>query len=161
MRSCCTALSLIATGLGGYLSAALLGAVNRYTTWLDDLEAAKTSRLDLYFVLLAAVMLMNTAVFVFVALGYKYKVVEHRAPIPSIGGQAAGQRWQRVSGVQPRPGGGGASSAAIPIGGGAGGPPRPGYGYQYAGTPSEPDVGPYGRSVTYMPQTPIMPAHYR
>jgi hypothetical protein len=38
---------------------------------------------------------------------------------------------------------------------------RPGYGYQYDGTPSTPDVGPYGRSVTYMPQTPVMPPNFR
>ena len=37
---------------------------------------------------------------------------------------------------------------------------RPGYGYQFSGTPSS-DVGPYGRSVTYMPQTPVMPPNFR
>lgn len=37
---------------------------------------------------------------------------------------------------------------------------RPGYGYQFSGTPSS-DVGPYGRSVTYMPQTPVMPSNFR
>lgn len=41
-----------------------------------------------------------------------------------------------------------------------------GYGYQWAGTPSQsqmgtPDVGPYGRSVTYMPNVPAMPGGFR
>ena len=152
MRSCCTALALVATALGGYASAGLLVVVQAYTTWLDDLRHG--SRLDLYFVLLAAVMLANTVVFVGVAMGYKYKAIRHRAPIPGVGGQHA-PRWSRapraVSGVQRSDG----SSSAIPIS------VRPGYGYQWAGTPSTPDVGPYGRSVTYMPQTPIMPAHFR
>ena len=158
MRSCCTALALVATALGGYFSAALLVAVNRYTTWLDDLMHG--SRLDLYFVLLAGVMLLNTLVFVAVAMRYQYKVVEHRAPIPMIGGQHQAQRWQpqRVTGVQRQVQSAPGHSAAIPIGAGG---VRPGFGYQYAGTPSTPDVGPYGRSVTYMPQTPIMPANFR
>jgi hypothetical protein len=151
MRSCCTALSLVATAFGGYISAALLVAVNRNTKWLDNLTDG-SSRLDLYFFLLAAVMLSNTLVFAGAAVMYKYKVVQHRSPIPLIGGQhswSVEARPQQVSGVQA------SSAAAISIG------VRPGFGYQFRGTPSTPDVGPYGRSVTYNPQTPIMPAHFR
>jgi hypothetical protein len=151
MRSCCAALSLVTTALGGYASAGLLVAVQANTTWLNDLMHG--SRLDLYFLVLAAVMLLNTAVFVIVAMRYKYKEIQHRTPLPTIGGQHAQPQWrpQPVAGVQSVPG----ASRAIPI------HVRPGYGYQYFGTPSTPDVGPYGRSVTYMPQTPAMPAHFR
>jgi hypothetical protein len=145
MRSCCAALSLVTTALGGYMSAGLLVVVQANTTWLNDLMHG--SRLDLYFLVLAAAMLLNTAVFAMLAMRYKYKEIRHRTPLPMVGGQHAMPQWRGVQHVS------GASSAiSIHV--------RPGYGYQYAGTPSS-DVGPYGRSVTYMPQTPVMPAHFR
>ena len=150
MRSCCSALALVATALGGYISAAILVAVGGYTNWLDNLKHGR-SRLDLYFTLLAGVMLLNTAVFVLVATRYKYKEIQHRAPMPRIGGQHGAQPTT-VRGVARPP------SESIPIGGSR---PAPGMGYQYSGTPSTPDVGPYGRSVTYAPATPMMPAHFR
>lgn len=162
MRSCCMALQLLSTALGGYASAGFMYFVHRYTTWLSDLNHG--SRLDLYFLLLAAVMLINTVMFVGVAMAYRYKVVKHRSPVPLIGGQQAGlQSWQRqpqiVTGVQPAQQVPSGHSMAIPIGA----RPQAGYGYQYAGTPmsATPDVGPYGRSVTYMPQTPLLPPNFR
>eukprot|EP00892_Ulva_mutabilis_P001566 jgi/Ulvmu1/1140/UM107_0014.1 len=152
MRSCCGALSLLTTALGGYLSAFLMAAVTSTTSWLDDLDDPNTARLDLYFYLLAGFMLLATLVFCAVAVSYKYKVVRHRAPLPLIGGQQSHAVMQQPP---PSPDGGAMPSSAIDIGG-----VRPGYGYQFAGTPSS-DVGPYGRSVTYMPQTPVMPPNFR
>lgn len=104
MRSCCSALQLLSTALGGYLSAFVLWAVTNNTTWITDLK--HNSRLDLYFLLLAAVMVVNTIVFVFFASKFQYKVVKHRAPMPRIGGQPSLlQPWQlqptRVQGARP------------------------------------------------------------
>jgi hypothetical protein len=87
MRSVCSALNLVATALGGYLSAFLMSLTAHYTTWLDNIDDPETSHLDQYFYLLAAFMLVNTGLFVVVAMRYKYKVVKHRAPLPLVGGQ--------------------------------------------------------------------------
>lgn len=87
MRSCCGALSLLTTAMGGYLSAFLMVAVTSTTTWLDDLDDPHKARLDLYFYLLAGFMFAATLIFCAVAMTYKYKVVQHRAPLPLIGGQ--------------------------------------------------------------------------
>ena len=147
MRSCCSALSLVTTALGGYLSAFLQSLVTRNTSWLDDLEHA-SGHLDRYFLLLAGGMLLNSALFVVAALRYDYKAIPHRAAPPPVGGQHAAQSARAV----PQ----GNSSSSIPIG------VRPGFGYQYGGTPSTADATDvYARSVTYMPQTPIMPAGFR
>jgi hypothetical protein len=100
MRSCCSALALLATASGGYLSAGLMYLTSRFTTWLDNLNDPTTSHLDLYFYLLAAFMLANTLLFAYVAASYKYKVVKHRAPLPLVGGQQHHAVMQRpVSGV--------------------------------------------------------------
>jgi len=150
MRSCCMALNLLSTALGGYVSAALLAFVTRYTTWLkgagrppdvvetrvppagararDLLSHALTlpppsdldsgSRLDLYFLMLAGIMLANTVAFAFVASRYKYKVVKHRAGLPRIGTALhselpPGEGW-RGEGLGPEGRGGSAARISAP-----------------------------------------------
>lgn len=96
MRSCCGALSLLTTALGGYLSAFLMAAVTSSTHWLDDLDNPATARLDLYFYLLAGFMLAATLVFVGISTRYQYKTVRHRAPLPLIGGQQSHAVMQQL-----------------------------------------------------------------
>ena len=79
MKSLCAALNLTAVALGNLLSAMLIPLANKLATrfggdgllWVtSDLNEG---RLDRYFLLLAALMLANTAIFVLISRSYKYK----------------------------------------------------------------------------------------
>lgn len=82
MRSCSMALQLAATACGGFAASALLSGVadataRRGRPWFP--EDLNSGRLDLFFLLLAALMLTDFLVFVFVASRYTYKRVPHVA----------------------------------------------------------------------------------
>ncbi|KAK9806330.1 hypothetical protein WJX72_010466 [[Myrmecia] bisecta] len=143
MRSCSMALQLLSVAIGSYLSGAVVWGVGYVTSlnghhgWLgDDLNHG---RLDLFFLFLAALMLLNMLVFGWVAMRYTYKKVEHvtarhppahmRRPVP---------QW-----MQPQL----AHTAEITIHG--------------SRIPPIEDVGVYGRSVTYAPDSPALPAPFR
>jgi len=79
MRSLCMAMQLLSTALGGYLSSAILFAVQWATQkhpWIP--RNLNKGRLDLYFLFLAGLMMVNVILFMFVAMGYEYKKVPHR-----------------------------------------------------------------------------------
>jgi peptide/histidine transporter 3/4 len=152
MRSCSMALQLLSTALGSYLSGAVLLAVQRGTNWLPrDLNAG---RMDLFFYSLAVVMVANLVIYIWVALKYEYKAVEHRlgqlkAPTvedlaPGIGGP--GQAGLPSQPFQQR------ASAAVGIGGRRGG---------RVGQVVEDQVDVYGRSLAFLPQSPALPAPFR
>ncbi|KAH6831418.1 peptide transporter 2 [Perilla frutescens var. hirtella] len=77
MRSLCTALSLLTTALGNYLSAFILTVVTSLTTqggnpgWIPD--NLNDGHLDYFFWLLAALSFLNLVVYVFCAKMYKSK----------------------------------------------------------------------------------------
>jgi peptide/histidine transporter 3/4 len=132
MRSCAMALQLLSSALGMYLSAALVWAVQKFTAaqpWLpDDLNEG---RLDLYFLLLAALTLFNLMAHVLVSSYYEYAVAElpgmHDAPRPPPPGAS-----QRRS----------APTAPISFGPGS-------------------LEGDMARSITAMPNTPVIPVNMR
>ncbi|KAL3151753.1 hypothetical protein ABBQ38_012730 [Trebouxia sp. C0009 RCD-2024] len=145
MRSCSMALQLLSVAAGSYLSGAVVVAVSSATGrggkngWLpDDLN---NGRLDLFFLFLAGLMVLNLVWFLWVVRSFEYKAVEHpsmrTAPATTYKPPAWAQA-QVVSGVQP---------ANINIAG-------------QRISPDE-DVGLYGRSVTFVPASPIYPAPFR
>ncbi|DBA89647.1 hypothetical protein WJX79_009961 [Trebouxia sp. C0005] len=147
MRSCSMALQLLSVAAGSYLSGAVVIAVSSATGrgdrhgWLpDDLN---NGRLDLFFLFLAGLMLLNLVWFLWVVRSFEYKAVEHPSmrPAPAQKPQGTLPPWvqpQIVSGVQ---------QANIDITG-------------QRITPDE-DVGLYGRSVTFVPASPALPAPFR
>jgi peptide/histidine transporter 3/4 len=155
MRSCSMALQLLSTALGSYLSGAVLLAVQAGTNWLPrDLNAG---RMDLFFFALAGVMGINLVIYIWVALGYEYKAVEHRLDqlkVPTVEDMAAAAGAAGAGG----PGQAGMvqqqqyqqrMSAAVGIGGRRGG----------RGGEEQADV--YGRSLAFLPQSPALPAPFR
>ncbi|KAG1657319.1 hypothetical protein FOA52_008047 [Chlamydomonas sp. UWO 241] len=82
MRSCSMALGLLSSALGSYTAGLLTLVVQNFsetitgTQWLpSDLNLG---RLDLFFILMMVLMIINTVAFVFVAINYKYKAVTHK-----------------------------------------------------------------------------------
>lgn len=77
MRSLCTALSLLTTALGNYLSSFILTVVTSLTTqggqagWIPD--NLNVGHLDYFFWLLAALSFFNLVIYVFCARMYKSK----------------------------------------------------------------------------------------
>lgn len=77
MRSLCTALSLLTTALGNYLSSFILTVVTSLTTqggkpgWIPD--NLNEGHLDYFFWLLAGLSLLNLVIYVFCAKLYKSK----------------------------------------------------------------------------------------
>eukprot|EP00798_Chlamydomonas_sp_ICE-L_P012245 gene12246-15386_t len=164
MRSCSMALGLLSTALGSYLAGALTWLVQvaseKWTgqQWLpNDLNKG---RLDLFFLFMMALLIVNTVVFVFIALRYEYKKVEHR---PSRKSKAKGKMpkapkmpvpqqepllHSQLNQMHQAP------TAAMAIGG---------RGAHWED--NEDDDGPpldiYGRSLAWVPGSPTMPANYR
>jgi len=80
MRSMMSALNLLATSLGGYVSSLLLYVVNQGTSstgnkWVAD--NLNEGHLDYFYLLLAVLMLAVLVWFLSVAMRYKYKHVAH------------------------------------------------------------------------------------
>ncbi|GAB4847816.1 hypothetical protein Ancab_026878 [Ancistrocladus abbreviatus] len=79
MRSLCSALALVITSLGSYLSSLILTIVAAVTTaggktgWIPD--NLNKGHLDCFFLLLAGVSILNLVVYVFCASKYKQKKV--------------------------------------------------------------------------------------
>jgi len=147
MRSCSMALQLLSVAVGSYLSGAVVWALAAATAaagwnggagWLPS--RLNDGRLDLFFWAMAALAAINTAAFAAVASRYAYKDVPH--------GRPAARAPRPTTTPIPR-----APAAPRPVGG----PARvPRYGR--GGVPS-PDA--YGRSVTYVPPSPALPAPFR
>lgn len=163
MRSCSMALQLLSVAVGSYLSGGVVAAVSAGTAaagwnggagWLPpDLNEG---RLDLFFWAMAGLAALNTAWFVSVATKYVYKDVPHRrAGAVAVGGGVP-RAPPAVRGTPPAsPARGGARGIAIRggIGGGRGGRSR--------GGGEEVPWDPYGRSVTFVPESPALPAPFR
>lgn len=86
MRSCMLALQLFGTAMGGYFATFLMGFIHYITKaipggeWIpDDLNMG---RLDLMYLTIGGVMLLDTIAFVIVAKRYKCKEVEHTPKHP-------------------------------------------------------------------------------
>ena len=163
MRSCSMALQLLSVCIGSYLSGAVVWMTQLVTSRLDPLgegwlpKDLNKGRLDLFFLVLCVLMVVNLIHFVSVAMKYEYKAVEH------------------VKRVAPRTTTVGRPSASSP----GGAPPRPRTAPMPSTAPSaahplgarristsaggaeSPAPQPYGRSVTFLPQTPAMPAPFR
>jgi dipeptide/tripeptide permease len=168
MRSCSMALQLLSVAVGSYLSGAVVAAVSAGTAaagwnggagWLPaDLNEG---RLDLFFWAMAGLASLNTLWFVGVASKYAYKDVPHRRAAAAVPGglpraplQAAGGGLPAPLPASPARGAGGARGIAI-RGGGMGG--RGGAGRRGEEQPWDP----YGRSVTFVPESPALPAPFR
>ncbi|KDD71865.1 hypothetical protein H632_c4265p0, partial [Helicosporidium sp. ATCC 50920] len=112
MRSCSMALQLLSVAVGSYLSGALVWFTTAYTRdrdpehqgWLP--KDLNRGRLDLFLLLLAACMVLNTAVYLWVARRFEYKAVTHQARI------AAPRKPPRPAPPAPRP-----RSALVPTAG--------------------------------------------
>ncbi|CAL5228309.1 g11415 [Coccomyxa viridis] len=154
MRSCSMALQLLSVCIGSYLSGALVAAISSLSyrmgcNWLP--QDLNYGRLDLFFLLLAGLTAVNMIWFWYVAMHYRYKDVKHaqkryvggtslkppRGPVPP---------WAR------------AREVGIPIS-----HRRPTPEMTIGGSPilPEDDVGLYGRSVTFVPESPSLPANFR
>jgi peptide/histidine transporter 3/4 len=75
------ALQLLSTALGSYLGGGVVAAVQSASTragapWLP--KDLNQGHLDWFFYLTAALMTVNTALFVWVASTYEYKAIEHK-----------------------------------------------------------------------------------
>ena len=172
MRSCSMALQLLSVAVGSYLSGALVAAVGAGTAWLglgrDGAgwlpSALNEGRLDLFFWLMAALCVANTLLFLVVASGYQYKDVPHgrrrrkRAPeeVVVAGGEGEPQGATPTTPTLPRPPGRAPPTAARGIGGGGFGRSR-----GPMGGASSPADSAFGRSVTYVPPSPALPAPFR
>jgi peptide/histidine transporter 3/4 len=147
MRSCSMALQLLSVCVGSYLSGALVLIIQSVTSAIDPKgygwlpKNLNEGRLDLFLIVLGFLMALNLLHFIWVAVGYEYKMVEH------VKRAAPGTRPQL-----PRP----------PIRPSVDHLDIPGRGrsqpYIEASslTPAQ-----YGRSVTFIPQTPVMPPQFR
>jgi len=146
MRSCSMALQLLTECLGSYSAAFFIWVIQYVTAehgrggWLP--RDINYGHLDKYFLLLAGAMAVNTMFYLVVACNYEYKEVEHEYQGPRR------PRPPQPSPPQPQ---GGTPTASIAIQGGG----RRG---RQANTAQE---GPYGRSITYVPDTSNLPAHLR
>lgn len=150
MRSCSMALQLLSVCIGSYLSGALVYAVGRWSVgiagakhgWLpNDLNHG---RVDLFFLLLAGLMLVNLVLFLWVASKYEYKALEKPRVHPPKPPRGVPPRWVRpriVTGVVPPRTG---RSAGIDI-------------VRGASIHPEEDVGIYGRSLAFQGQQPALP----
>eukprot|EP00891_Asterochloris_glomerata_P003785 jgi/Astpho2/3785/Aster-04319 len=147
MRSCSMAMQLLSVAIGSYLSGAVVMAVSGLTAhggrqgWLpDDLNLG---RLDLFFLFLGGLMALNLLWFLWVARSYEYKEIEHHRRAHPAQQKPSGQaepQW-----MQPQNGHGMQAAHEINIA------PRI--------NPS--DAGIYGRSVTFVGQSPALPAPFR
>lgn len=152
MRSCSMALQLLSVALGSYLSGALVWGAGRLTASFDRHREGwlpkdiNKGRLDLFFLLLALLMAMNLAWFLWVAVNYEYKKEEQvrpsqaatspmRPPLPPRRQQTAPMASLRASRAHPH------ATAAE--------------------SPGSVSPAMYGRSVTFFPQTPALPAPFR
>ena len=143
------ALGLLSVAVGSYLSGAVVALVGWGTAaagwnygdgWLPS--SLNRGRLDLFFWMMAVLALANTALFVVVASKYQYKTIEH------------GRRGAAPPPSAPQPPTTPPTRATAPVPVSRRAPPRWGRG----GVPS-PDA--YGRSVTYVPPSPALPAPFR
>ena len=154
MRSCSMALQLLSVAVGSYLSGAVVAAVSAGTAaagwnggagWLPaDLNAG---RLDLFFWAMAGLSVLNTAWFMLVASRYVYKDVPHRRARAAVAAAPAGPQLPARPPTSPGP------PRGIAIRGGRGGMRRPGV--------EDASWDPYGRSVTFVPESPALPAPFR
>jgi peptide/histidine transporter 3/4 len=160
MRSCSMALQLLSVCIGSYLSGAVVWAVQFITSSLTDPTAAgggwlpkdlNLGRLDLFFLLLAGLMTLNLAFFLWVAMAYEYKTVEHAVRVyrPSVTKPVLTTEPSLRLPSAPVPSA--RRSAAHPTA-------LPGF-PTVSETPESPSA--YGRSVTFLPQTPALPAPFR
>lgn len=148
MRSCSMALQLLSVCVGSYLSGAVVWVAQIVTQSLDPQHHGwlpkdlNLGRLDLFFVVLGVLMVINLGLFVWVAMAYEYKVVEHVKRVAPKRGAPP------IPPAVPRP-------VSIPV---------PSMAYPVPGrvlVPESPAPQPYGRSVTFLPQTPALPAPFR
>lgn len=148
MRSCSMALQLLSVCVGSYLSGAVVLGTQAATAAADPAgrgwlpKDLNLGRLDLFFALMAALMAANAAHFAWVASSYEYKQVEHV--------KRAAPRPDRRNIPRPPVAGAGRRAAprAVARAAAAG-----------AGEAASPIV--YARSVTFLPQTPALPAPFR
>jgi peptide/histidine transporter 3/4 len=149
MRSCSMALQLLSVCIGSYLSGALVFGIQWLTSTMDPRgygwlpKNLNMGRLDLFLLVLGVLMFINMLHFIWVASGYEYKVVEHVRRAAPIQPRASVPRPSRPSGVP----------LGIPA---RGRQPRDAAFEPSSMTPAE-----YGRSVTFNPQTPVMPPQFR
>nr|GMD46809.1 protein NRT1/ PTR FAMILY 8.3-like [Ipomoea batatas] len=73
MRSLCTALALLTTSLGAYLSSFMISVVTSVTGWIPD--NLNQGQLDYYFLLLAFLAFLNMVAYLFCSKLYKSKQV--------------------------------------------------------------------------------------
>lgn len=153
MRSCSMALQLLSVCIGSYLSGAVVWGTQEVTSRIDPHgegwlpKNINRGRLDLFFLMLGGLMVINLAHFVAVALKYEYKVVEH---------------VKRVAPRTERPTTGPLTRArTAPMASRAPSTAHPQARQRALGEPESPAPQVYGRSVTFLPQTPALPAPFR
>ena len=157
MRSCSMALQLLSVCVGSYLSGAVVWATQAVTSRLDPTDEGwlpkdiNKGRLDLFFWVLCGIMVVNVIHFVSVAVKYEYKAVEH---VKRVAPRAArpGGPTPPTPPTPPR-----VRTAPMPSGPSAAHPAA----RRALAEAESPAPQPYGRSVTFLPQTPAMPAPFR
>jgi len=81
MRSCCSALALLSTAMGGYIAGGLIPLINAITSrtgggeWIPS--NLNDGRLDLFFYTIAGLNTLNFVYFLYVAMNFKHKTVAH------------------------------------------------------------------------------------
>eukprot|EP00192_Tetraselmis_astigmatica_P024782 CAMPEP_0117660886 /NCGR_PEP_ID=MMETSP0804-20121206/7224_1 /TAXON_ID=1074897 /ORGANISM="Tetraselmis astigmatica, Strain CCMP880" /LENGTH=141 /DNA_ID=CAMNT_0005467679 /DNA_START=334 /DNA_END=759 /DNA_ORIENTATION=- len=140
------ALQLLTSCLGSYSAGLIVFATQAVTRGSDGTggwlpKNINNGHLDLYFMMLAGMMTVNTLLYLVVAMNYEYKEVEHEytlkkptAPSPE--------------GEEPQPEGQ-SITQSIAIQG------------QRRGKHHTTKEGPYGRSITYVPASPNLPPQLR
>jgi len=95
MRSLASALQLVTSAIGSFLSSAMVAAVEAAGRaymgrgWLPDTDEGYQGRLDLFYALLMVISAANLAFFVAVASGYQYKVLANPSVLAGRAGLAA------------------------------------------------------------------------
>lgn len=153
MRSCSMALQLLSVCVGSYLSGALVWVTQAVTASLDpDGEGwlpkdLNYGRLDMFFAFLGALMVVNLLHFMWVAARYEYKVVEHvKRVVPPT---RPPRRQQRKPPTAPVPSAAVSAAHAVRVA------------VTERADAESPMPQVYGRSVTFLPQTPALPAPFR
>lgn len=154
MRSCSMALQLLSVAVGSYLSGAVVLGVSGITRRADPTNQGwlpknlNHGRLDQFFLLLGGLMVLNLFYYLWISMGYEYKAVEHarRVAVP------AAKRPPRPPPTRPTPTQAVAAIAASRAHPRAAAAAMP---------PESPAPAVFGRSVTYMPNTPVIPAPFR
>jgi peptide/histidine transporter 3/4 len=161
MRSCSMALGLLSSALGSYSAGILTWLVQALSEKLTGVQWLPSDlnkgRLDLFFLFMMSLMLLNVFIFLVVSFNYEYKAVEHKSdPVCQV--QASQDSMAAGPSTLP-PGIKVSSPSYVPIPGAS--PWRDEEGAEGEDEENLPNSMVYARSLAYQPPQPVRPQTFR